>query len=399
MNLRYIKISEVQVWHDYYLAKDSDDNDYWLDSYSVLNDLDIIPTPQCAELLKNHKIVFKKTATGFQLFARAIPSAINNGEFQTFIFIDPSTKLDFFIVVKNAFFFNFTNIRLTDKSKLYYFTNKGKAEIDGKFHMTEPHPSPIIPFVAEMLLSDIIENGGNLHELKNNVAIGNGLDAANSIVISDNQRSYVSTKDALPQQKLRYDYFDANNPNPGELVQFTLTDIHANIMDLGVNHLGKPHSKYRAPTDAGKPLNHTIDFSNIPQGKYTLDINRVSNIPPETFYLLDNKIEPNAFGNIELMAGDNLSGVFNYQGNESIIAPKVFSIRFKNRTTIWKYYKKDGSEITDPNDEKFNSLTQQPSGFEIAGNVLSDPSISMIYPEKDPAGNIIKIYSETHLNQ
>lgn len=400
MNIAYKKIAEVEVWHDYYMAKDVNDVDYLLGSYSILDDLDFMPTQKCAELLRDKKIVFKKSPKGFQLFARSVSSTLVPGKNQTYILIDPTVVFDFFVVVKNPYFYNFTNIRLTDKGNLFRFTNSQKSAVDDTVPLTLPHPTVGNSFAVNMPFGDIIENGGKLYELKSNVTSGNAFTANDYIEISDNQRQYVSAQDALTWQMPRYEYADASNPHPGELVRFALTDDLGNLVELGDNAgTGLPQAKYRAPLDVNEALFHIIDLSKIGQGKYTLTVSRTSGNTSETFYLLDRMVEPNAFGKIELIAGDNTSGMVDSQNGESIITPKKYTIRFKNRTTIRQYFKKDGTEETDPNDDKFHPLTQQPGNFQIGGNVLPDPGVSMIYLKKDNAGKTEKIYSKTYLNQ
>jgi len=248
MNITYKKIADVEVWHDYYMAKDINDEDYLLDNYSILKDLDFIPTRKCAQVLRNKKIIFKKSPKGFQLFAQAIPSVVSSTEYQTFIFIEPTVKLDFLLVVKNPFFFNFTNINLNDKGKLFHFSNVGKIAASSIVPLTIPHPVVTNAFTINRPFGEIIKNGTKLYELKSNVNNGTAFAAADHIEISDDQRTYVSTQDACLWQQQRYEYIDDNNTHPGEWVQFILTDELGNSMDLGNNtSTGLPQAKYRAP--------------------------------------------------------------------------------------------------------------------------------------------------------
>ncbi len=403
MNLAYKKIAEIQLWHDYYLAKDASDTEYWLDSYNILNDIDFIPTPACKEALKNHKIVFKKTPTGFQLFARVVPSDFDASLSKSFIFLDDQVKFDFFIEVKNSYFFNYTNIRFTDQNKIFYFSNKGKAALpSGDHFLTVPHPN-VASFSVGVQLGDIVENGGKLHELNKNISIVTPFNSTDAFEISDDQRRYVTTQDALQWQGTRYEFKDPNNANPGEVIQFSLVDMDGNKVDLGkIPSTNQKQSHYRTPLDASKALSHTIDLSNVKQGKYTMSINRIAGVISEDFYLLAKNERPNAFGLIELIPTDAPSGFINNQNNESLIEPKTYQIRFKNRTTAWQYFDKENAPIIAAGNEELKPLQQQPTEYKLtlssgASIIAPDPDIFIIYPDNN-SGIIEKIYSKTYLN-
>jgi len=405
MSLVYKKIAEVQLWHDYYLAKDASDMEYWLDSYNILNDIDFIPTPACQEALKNNKIVFKKTSTGFQLFARVVPSNVNPSLSKSFIFLDDQTKFDFFIEIKHPYFFNFTNIRFTDQNKIFYFSNKGKAALpSGDYFLTVPHPN-VASFSIGMQVGDIVENGGNLHELNKNISVVTPFNNTDAFEIGDNQRRYTTTQDALKWQGSRYKFNDQNNPTPGEIVQFSLIDENGNNVNLGkIPGTNQKQSEYRAPLDGTKPLNHIINLSEVKQGKYTMNVNRVSGVFSEDFYLLGRQVFPNAFGVITLTPTDVTSGFINNQNDESIIDENTYQIRFKNRTTLWQYFDKDKTPMITLGDEDFQPLQQQPTEYELplssGGSIIApDPDISIVYPETNVNGVVEKIYSKTYLNR
>lgn len=451
MQIVYKKILEVAVWHDYYLRSEIlidgpivdainansagtetpfetivkiIDNDLvadtlldelkaivwatenasnnlvvyrWPESYNILNDLDFIPTPECSALMQNQKIVFRKTPIGFTLLVKVAPSIVDPQKFQTFTFLAQDAKFSFFILSRNPFFSNFTNIRLTGTNNgLYHFHNRARVPLlTNRFYLTNPHPI-VADGTTGFQLGDILENNTLLYE----IIEPDAFDLSVDLNIGENTTRYATAEDRLPWQFPNFQYADTNNTNPGEIVHFSLFDIDGNTVELGmIPGTGLPQSRYQAPFNSSQPLFHSINLSEIPPGKYTLQISRVGGNETQEFYLLDPLIRADAFGMIELWANDATAGFIDYQGNESILAPKDFQIRFKNRSTVWQYFDKANAELTDPNNEVILPLTQQLSNFKLSTDVLPDPGVSIVYPERDNNGTIRKIYSKTYLNQ
>ena len=90
-NNKYFRLFEVRILHEYYLLAGADHIFYDLSAndrqemlmkrvlggqYKLLNDLDIVPTPSTTQLLRNHKLIFKKTATGFVVLAQGLPTLL-----------------------------------------------------------------------------------------------------------------------------------------------------------------------------------------------------------------------------------------------------------------------------------------------------------------------------------
>lgn len=368
--------------------------------YNILDDIDFIPTPNCLEEIKNRKIIFKKTPLGFILLAKA--EQVSGNQYRTFVPFESELKLDFLVTVKNSFFFNFTNIPMSKKSNLFFFSNHGNASED--FYLTTPH-AEVTSFSTEMKIGEILLNTNVLYELKEKITSAGSFDVAKVFQIGDEASRYVTNQDALLWEKGRYHYRNENNTHPGEKVTFVLTNlITGRVFNLGkITNTNRSQAEYITPIDASESLSHYIDLSNIPSGKYNMEITRQSGTENIQFYWFDPSIEPNTFGIIELYPKDIHTGFFEDNTTDDyIISPKIYQIRFKNRTTLWQYFDKKGRPIINDGDEDFRALKQQPSAYKLTldgtETVVPDPDISIIYPQKDEDGVLEKIYSKTYLN-
>lgn len=376
----------------------------WPEQYTILNDLDFVPTPQCTNLMRDQQIIFRKTPLGFVLLAKAkeVEPITDPPSFYTTAFIDDALKFDFFVIVKNPYFFNFTNLRLVSKEKpFYHFTNKNRTVTDtDQLFLTSAHSEATVGVTTDLYLGDIVDQGDQLFEINKNVISPATFAAADGTLIWHDDTRYVSHDDCLPWQFPNYEYRNTSNSHPGEVVTFTLRDIDGASIELGkIANTTNNQARYQAPSDAGQALFHTINLADIPSGKYTMEVQRISGTETSTFFLLNPLLRSDAFGMIELFPYATDFEFVQELNNESVIDAKLYQIRFKNRSTVWQYFNKDGSEETDPGDEQRLPLTNKLSEFKVSTDVLPDPDISIIYPVKDTAGNIEKIYSKTYLNQ
>ncbi|MEM8906789.1 MAG: hypothetical protein AAGD05_02990 [Bacteroidota bacterium] len=404
MEILYKKIAEVEVRHDYYLLWRGENpvTFFWPDNYSILNDLDFIPSQRCVQTLRDHRIIFRKIPTGFVLLARVLPAQTAQGQFRTLSFIETDLKLDFYIKINNRFFHNFTNLPfVNNQPQLYYFNNQPSGNSLPQ-HLSIAHPI-LNGGEVNLNLGDIVEHNNELYELSKNITIAPGFVPNNEVKIGPNTTRYVGRKDQWNWQYPNYQYVDSNNANPGELVQFTLKDLNGTAVHPGnTPGTGQSQLQYFAPRKGHQPLSHRIDLSGLQAGPYTMTIQRISGNQTEQFYLLDPLVQPQVFGVIELFASAN--GVefitYDHAKTESIIQAQTYELRFKNRSTRWQYFDKAGAPLITPGQEQLIPLTQKQRAFELNSNVLPDPDPAMIYPTlNQTTGSVEHIFSKTYLNQ
>lgn len=387
MNLNYKKIVEVEVWHDYYQVFQEGVSSF-LPSYNILNDLDFIPSPDCQRALKNNRLLFKKTAKGFQLIVR-----VDATTGQPFVPFSPKSRFDFFVVVKNPYFFNFTNLNLTQKDRsLYYFNNLSENEKNALF-LTKKMEE--FDEIQDYELGDLVTNTGKIYEAKEPFSSNEVFSTSGKwIEVNDTaQVAYVTKQDRLKWQNPNYIYTDANT-HAGELISFSLTDKDGHTVSLGnIPNTNQPQGKFKTSSNSSELIYHSINLSGIRSGKYKMRINRQAGISEETFYLLNPFVQNNAFGVIELHTDSSTSFPVDFLGD----APKTYKIRFKNRMTIWSYFNKNEVALTSADNHSIRGLTKQLSAYELNDKSVPDPDISVIYPEVEN-GNIQKIYSKIYLN-
>lgn len=409
MELVFKKLLEVKILHDYYL-KGLDEKKFsvWPSNYNILYDIEIIPTVECARLLNDHQIVFKPGPRGFSLYIRVTKSDLSDNEFRTFIYLSSDVKLTFLIRIKNSFFSNYTNLRLTGEGNyLYYFSNLSDNVISNIPFLTKPLMDfPFLPDgESKYQYGDMIRKGGKIREAKQLIEPTPPFKPNKWVTNDAGDATYLNIQDRITWQLPDFTY-TRTNENPGETMSFKLVDIFDNEIQLGnIPNTNVSQATYKAPDNASHPVHRKLNFNGIKPGKYTLKIARVSTEPDLNFYLLDPMLYRDIFGVIELFTDlpvqefKCLVYKENNTTKESIIREKSYHIRFKNRLTRWKYIKPDGTEILV---DEPRGLNIHPSEYRHNGNeiILPDPDINLIDPVRSDTDQdlIENIFSEIYLN-
>ncbi|WP_281233238.1 hypothetical protein [Flavobacterium gelatinilyticum] len=144
-DLTYGLLFEVTILHNYYLdngektfaAMSADDKEKMLKNFSVDSFLTIQPTLETNTELRNHKMLFKKSKTGFRIYTK-----IKEPD-EPFLKIPASLTLNFIITINNFQFENFTNLDFAF-SKVFLFSNVKP--------LTEPITFQYLPKINETKL-------------------------------------------------------------------------------------------------------------------------------------------------------------------------------------------------------------------------------------------------------
>lgn len=420
MLVSYKKLVEVVIRHDYYLPPGNPAAE-WPDNYTILNDLEIIPSPECARALKNARMVFRTSALGFQLF---IQVEKQGNDYIAFIPVEQDVKWTFYLRLRNPFWGNFTNQRLKEtqpfqeaKSNLYYFNNlSGTAEgINLFLSRALPTYQSTYPGDSSYLLGDLILRANNNKKVFE--AIENGIAPNSPFVAAKWQDTgfsaihFVNPNDRIASQPPAFVYTRPNT-QPGETVQFSLKDIRNQTVELGnIPGTDQNQGTYTTPTNPNDPVRNGLSFQHLPPGKYSLAISTPSTSEPDrVFYLLDPLRDQNIFGIIELFAGNVAAGfeLFNFAvPSKPVVKEKIYQIRFKNRMTKWRYLKQNNNLF---HESPYQPLTEYPSKYKITVTIpgptptnedifLPDPNASSLAPETNTQGKIINIKSIIYLNE
>lgn len=408
MKITYTTLLEVLIRHDYYYADlDEDGIREWPENYDIGRDLAIVPTAACRQLLRNYNIVFKATPAGFHLYARVLPSEVAApGNQQSFAFLEPTTCFTFLIKLKNPHFLNFTNLRLNATGKpIYYFSNRSGHASGGipyLSHSMRIHNNPPPPG-NQYYLGDLVLNNARttIYEAISNPDNSVALTSINNWQeIDTNNARYVTALDRIGQLGPNYT-FSIPNDHPDEPFFFQLIDEGGTPVPLGnIPNTNFPQSQATAPPASEDTFIHRLHLGSIPTGKYTL---RISHQDDREVYLLDPLQHPDAFGVIELFASvsnADLRFVEYLPGGdpeESVLRPKTYQLRFKNRQTYWRYFRPDQTQL---GTEPLRRLSHFHTGLSFGGALLPDPDASLLHFERDPVSQeISKIFSDVYLNE
>ncbi len=419
MSLTYKKLFEININHDYYSGLSDG-------LFNIHNDLEIFPDNPTKKILQDYRLRMIKTSSGLIIVASATPidpTDLSLG-YKTKIAITEQIKFNFFIRIKNVFFSNFTNTRLiTGENQFYYFNNLSEniatVDVDGTatdlcyLSQALPEYPSLYPDETIYQLGDLfVDSGGvNYEAITNFTPPGLGpsptdTNNANWEVIG-NTFQYISPLDLVDTNGSFFNY-QADNDNPGEVVTFSLQDVHSQAINFFDSpKTSRPVNPIQAPTNASDDIIHQLDLRFLKQGIYQINASHsLSAINQDfNFFLYDRLAYPGVFGTLEIFAGDQVPSAYQFINNQIIsgqpvseIQEKTYDLRFKNRMTLWQYQQADGSLLAISNNRP-RPLQKIPTAFTSDGDLLPDPNIYKIIPERNTVDTqlIDNIYSKTYI--
>ncbi|MBD1848325.1 hypothetical protein H6F89_34255 [Cyanobacteria bacterium FACHB-63] len=394
----YKQILSLELWHDYYLGQL--DPPILPTDYDISNLLTLAPTSECLGVLKRLRWIFRSQTHGAAVFANVDKTA--SGDFQTKLPISQSEQLTFWLVVRDRYFANFTNLLLSPlQNYIYYFSNLSNKQGHALF-LTQP----LSQYTAntEYALGKLVTRGGSTLEALTYKASASST-PSNKDWETLPSSQYVSDLDRLPYQALSRTQV-IPNLNPGDA--FRLTLINANGQETFVFEATAPNHH-----SAGTSISVNLNFSGQTPGRYQLHLNGKQ---IDAFILADPVTAQKAFGLVEIvLRSDLLSSDFallEASAGQTLIRPKTYVIRFKNRATCWRYrYEKphgfNAADLPDFDvlDDK-TYATKRPLGLRLQpATPLKDgkdyplpfPDVGLIKPETDTFQHVTAIFSDIHL--
>ncbi len=410
MNLIYKKLFDIDILHDYYLKGiDEANNSIWPNQYTILNDLEFVPTQECSKILNQFQLITRQKPYGLSIYCRALKSKLSENDFSSFIYIPNNLKLTFLLQIKSAYFSNYTNLRITGNGKyLYHFGNHRGHISNSQLYLSSSMPeySEVPPGESKYQWGDMVLHSGKKYDSIKITDASSRFNARNWMLIDIADASYLTIKDRTPWQSPVLT-FESVNTNPGETIKFVLTDTNNNPVDLGnIPNTDQPQDTFIAPAKADEKVFYRINLNHIPMGRYKLKITRSASESNMEFYLIDPLKYPSSFGVIEMFSNvsdsnmDFLEYIESEGSKESLIRFKQYTIRFRNRYTHWKFIASDGSETLLETPYPLNKIT---SGYKHNGNetIWPTPEVNYIDPirNKDEPELIEDIISEIYLNK
>ncbi|MUG97757.1 hypothetical protein F7734_37800 [Scytonema sp. UIC 10036] len=399
MKILYKKILNLELWHDFYLGQ-PDPPGVLPANYDISRTLELVPTQECRRLLANLRWVFRPQLYGASIFANVNVAA--SGEFFTVVPVDRPYRLTFWLVVRDRYFANFTNLPLTgNRQQIYYFSNL----FDNQGHaLFLTRPLSAYTANTEYQVGELVTQAGRTLEAF--IYQANASDSPNPNEWDTFPATeYVSQRDRLPIQKTYRTQVIAN-ANPGETYRFTLIDSNEQESWAVDETVPDTHN-------LGEPFSVSISFAGQRPGHYQLLEN---NTQVAEFVLVDNSV-PEACALVEILLNSNLVpsnfSLLQSSAGKTFIQPKTYIIRFKNRATRWRYrYERPhGCNAENlPND--FNLIdartyaTIRPIGLrQRSDSLLNDckdrplpsPNAALIQPETDESQRVTSIFSDIYL--
>lgn len=350
---KYKKLFEVQILHHYFLNTgtthfedlSSDKKLAKLNQYNVDDFLEIVPTTNTIQSLKNDRLKLIQTATGIMvvtptstLVPNSPANSIGSGKFVFGIFLRSST------------FQNFSNLPLENEFDLlpakndvlstYYFTNNAQNKVNGNLNLS----APVTSFIAagNYKMGALVMFNNKTYEARQHIQNSPNPTAGNSGWQEIKTLGYATSSDNL---RLRSPIFDYIFTAPNITANFTIEDQNGLPVKFRNDFLEIVDSiTFQSTNDVMKKA---INISNLAPGFYTLKVANNANTYTETqrFYYDAQLISTKPMGIIEINTQPAATDYKLLTAANQIKSP-VYIIRFQNRFTKWKYLDKtDKSDV------------------------------------------------------
>lgn len=146
-DLSYSLLFEVNIFHNFFLNNGESvyenmppaEKLKMIRKYDFTNFIAVNPSIATATILKNYKLHFKATNTGFKIFAKVKPSAKTD----PFIKIPIDLELIFTLKITDSHFENYTDLTFSP-NQLFYFSNAIPLRIESNEPIPEPNPKKVV---------------------------------------------------------------------------------------------------------------------------------------------------------------------------------------------------------------------------------------------------------------
>jgi len=140
--ITYKPLFTVNILHKYYLnngmqeysSMSDDEKRHRMGHYDLSRFADIIPTSATRLKLIGQGFVFKTVKTGFVVWCETDPENAD----KPLISVDDDLSFTFLLKIKDAAFFNYTDLPFDTAKKLYLFSNKKPFGVTGAFPVINP---------------------------------------------------------------------------------------------------------------------------------------------------------------------------------------------------------------------------------------------------------------------
>lgn len=358
----YKRLFEVRILHDYFLSKADVTSFYALndnekteflnlsigrDEYDVRNYMEIIPSDSTRSAFDNFHLRTAMTPSGFIVGVKVKPqlNAAGEEEYLPATLTPADTlHLSFILRIKDPDFNTYTNLKIQRPAPSRYFfsnVNTDGLKVFPSFSM------PVADFVA-----------GTTYEPGEMAIVGGVLKEALLETTSDDPATWrVVGGDAFSNEQDRIllpKLYLYRLSEASDTVEFTLKkEDGTDVKKLTFNTAGDIQSLY---LDFRQTSLSTGDVpEDVDDGRYLLEISTDSSTITEPVYLSDELYRRADAGALVIETGVNDPDfrVMNDDGtlitrknaDDTIVPHPVFEIKFKRRSTYWRYRSDTGRNL------------------------------------------------------
>ncbi len=412
--ITYKRLFTVEILHDYFLNQGStpfEDLDpakkqSVKKKYDIRNALQVSPTLETEQIMRDHNLLYRQNARGFFVGARLDEVALNSGLQKPLIPLETPFRLTFGLAFGSPYFLNYTSLPLLASGyEPYFFSNRAGNDV----HLSKPiaaYDSAVAYQAGDLHVDDVTTPTQIFEALRNTGPGGRvGADWMAAAVV----QPYATRSDLQP--------------------------IYPSIFQIDVSAASQPsvNVEIRAAGEADPVLvqpatglptvtQFSVDLRTLIPGVYDLTVKDGGGSIIETdrsgpFLLDDELFAVRVFGVIQIEHDPSVSDEELHLvdlADQTLRSP-TFTLGFKNRSTFWRYiFNSDqtpaglGEFEPDPlpgddaatETRRFKTTSVKPlteaveelTKFDTT-ELLPNPSVNLVKPDRTDK----QIYSETFL--
>ena len=312
MSVSYKILFTVTLRHDYYANR-------------ACNDFTVIPSPDCYEILKQHRLLFRQAGNKIIVLT---PEKDLMPDFE----LASGVNFRFYLFCNNPYFINFTNWDQQEHRTLkFYAGNQSNNFSEGTAYLTQPleeytdqssyrQGSLVMNTQGEVTESIQINPSGNNSKPLTDKKFWRKH--------ADNKTQYATAADLITY---------SNNFLP--LVMLNGANVKAEIYNNGTKKFTTLLVQHTVALPAGERDLIKI-FTQLPPQRYMLTVNGEKKI----VYYDPHSDAKKSWGIIEIYHQDDLPAGMQLLANKKLPVndnkkpnPKNYIIHFHNRSVLWKY--------------------------------------------------------------
>lgn len=386
IRIDYAALFTVDIRHEYFLNRGekafehmlADEQRAVLREYDVRDQFDVCAAAETKPLLKRHRLLFRRSATGFSVFA-----PVTDGELD--FPLDRSTPLRFYLISKNRYLDDVSNFGVDHSSTAQtYLLSTGAANVDSEgLHLSKPlrgfssakdYPagSQIVNSASDstqrlIAVRNIVKGSPrNAADWINTPALPAKITAATAANLNAGDRARknsavyealvsdpgVDVSAAAKWKRVFVAGIQALSDGDrvtvsGQFAAISLSDVRPEFVTVEISDLnGRVVRRTELAGSTRFPLETApVDFSDLPAGNYRVSLrdgtgsiltNGGVGIPQavQSIYVDREAIRNRAVAIVEVQPA---IGGYNLVGSDNKILSPNFLIRIPSRATFWSY--------------------------------------------------------------